>query len=64
MRFTNITKHSERVLDLAHSNVWGPVPVSARGGVKYFITFIDDYSRKVWLYLIKEKSEVFIQFRT
>ena len=28
------------------------------GGKKYFVTFIDDFSRKLWTYLIKNKSEV------
>ena len=28
------------------------------GGNKYFVTFIDDFSRKLWTYLIKKKSEV------
>ena len=28
------------------------------GGNKYFVTFIDDFSRKLWSYLIKKKSEV------
>ena len=54
---------SKGVLDLVHSDVWGPTPVSARGGAKYFVTFINDFSRKVWIYLIKEKLEVFAWFR-
>jgi len=33
------------------------------GGAKYFVTFIDDFSRKVWLYLLKTKDECFIRFK-
>ena len=33
------------------------------GGSRYFVTFIDDFSRKVWVYFIKQKSEVFEKFK-
>ena len=46
-KFVVCTKPSEGVLDLVHSNVWGPAPIAAHGGAKYFVTFIDDFSRKV-----------------
>ena len=26
--------------------------------MRYFVTFIDDYSRKVWVYLMKNKNEI------
>ena len=31
-------------LELIHSDVCGPMSVTARGGFSYFITFIDDHS--------------------
>uniref|UniRef100_A0A2N9J8T4 CCHC-type domain-containing protein n=1 Tax=Fagus sylvatica TaxID=28930 RepID=A0A2N9J8T4_FAGSY len=37
---------SKGVLDYVHSHVWGPVSVSSHSGAHYFISFIDDYSRK------------------
>ncbi|CAL9028348.1 unnamed protein product [Prunus brigantina] len=40
----------------------GGMPISF-GGNKYFITFIDDYSRKVWVYFLKEKSSAFNVFK-
>ena len=43
VKFVNSTKHSEGVLDLVHSDIWGPAPVSTRGWAKYFVIFIDDY---------------------
>uniref|UniRef100_A0A2N9J6E7 Uncharacterized protein n=1 Tax=Fagus sylvatica TaxID=28930 RepID=A0A2N9J6E7_FAGSY len=39
---------SKGVLDYVHSHVWGPVSVSSHSGAHYFISFIDDYSRKVF----------------
>ena len=36
-------------LEIVHSDVWGPTKESSIGGNKYFLTFIDDYSRKVWV---------------
>jgi hypothetical protein len=32
------------------------------GKAHYFLTFIDDYSRKMWVYFLQEKSEVFSHF--
>ena len=59
IKFAICTKPSEGVLDLVHSDVWGPAPIAARGGARYYVTFIDDFSRKVWIYLMREKSDVF-----
>ncbi|MFS7946994.1 putative RNA-directed DNA polymerase [Helianthus anomalus] len=33
------------------------------GGCKYFITFIDDFSRKTWVYFLKLKSEALTYFK-
>jgi len=50
-------------LDLVHSDVWGPAPVQSFGGSRYYVTFIDDSTRKVWVYFIKHKSDVFNVFK-
>ena len=53
-------------LGLVHSDLCGLMQTTSLGGAKYFITFIDDFSRKVWIYLLKDKSktfEVFKEFR-
>jgi hypothetical protein len=39
------------------------MPVRSLGGSLYYVTFIDDYSRKTWLYLLKSKDEVFNKFQ-
>ncbi|GAU47337.1 hypothetical protein TSUD_101250, partial [Trifolium subterraneum] len=43
--------------------ICGPIDVLSTGGNKYFITFIDEYSRMIWLYHIKAKSEAFEVFK-
>ena len=43
--------------ELIHSDVFGPVKQPSISGFLYMITFIDDFSRYVWVYFIKEKSE-------
>ena len=32
-------------------------------GSSYYVTFIDDHSRKVWMYCMKAKSEMFWNFK-
>ena len=50
-------------LDLVHSDLCGPMPVKSLGGASYFLTFIDDSTRKVWVYLLKNKSDTFDAFK-
>ena len=54
------TKHH---LEVVYSDVCGPMQVNSYGGNQYFVTFIDDFSRKLWIYLIKRKDEVFEVFK-
>ena len=46
-------------LDLIHSDVAVPIPTKSINGCRYFLTFIDDFSRYCWIYFIKQKSKVF-----
>jgi len=51
------------MLELVHIDVWGKASVPSLGGSLYFVTFIDDSSRKVWVYFLKHKSNVFEVFK-
>ncbi|RVW58633.1 Retrovirus-related Pol polyprotein from transposon TNT 1-94 [Vitis vinifera] len=42
---TGRTPKAEK-LELVHTDLWGPSPVASLGGSRYYITFIDDSSRK------------------
>jgi transposase InsO family protein len=41
----------------------GPMPSSSINGYVYYVSFIDDYSRKTWVYFLKSKEEVFNKFK-
>jgi len=46
-----------------HSDLWGsPHNPASLGNCQYFISFVDDYSRKVWIYFLKKKDEAFEKF--
>ena len=50
-------------LELVHIDVWGPTQVSSLGGSHYYVTFIDDATRKVWVYFLRQKFDVFQSFK-
>jgi len=57
-------KHTtEGILDYVNSDVWGPTKKSSLGRSMYYVTFSDDFSRKVWVYFLKQKFEVFDKFK-
>jgi len=58
VKFGSAIHDTKGILDYVHSDVWGPTKIAFLGGMHYFVTFVDDYSRKVWVYLMKNKNEV------
>ena len=60
--FSLSSNKSIEPFDLIHSDVWGPAPISNISGTKWFVSFIDDCTHVTWLFLMKEKSEVFQLF--
>ena len=54
---------AQEPLKLIHSDVCGPMSTQARGGYEYFVTFVDDYSRYGYVYLMRHKSETFGKFK-
>ncbi|GAB0095500.1 uncharacterized protein DMENIID0001_108920 [Sergentomyia squamirostris] len=61
--FNDEGERAAKPLELVHSDVCGPLQIKSFGGHCYFVTFIDDYSRNVSVYVMKRKSEVFQCFK-
>ena len=61
--FSGKGERSKEPLQIVHSDICGPLSVQARGGYGYFFTFIDDYSRYGYVYLMHNKSETFGKFK-
>ncbi|KAE8681124.1 hypothetical protein F3Y22_tig00111342pilonHSYRG00188 [Hibiscus syriacus] len=54
---------AKKPLELIHTDMCGPIKPSSLGNNNYFLLFIDDFSRKTWVYFLKQKSEVFEVFK-
>ena len=59
VQFKTATHKIEGIMDYVHSNV----RTVSRGGHMYFVIFIDDFSRKVWVHFMWHKSEMFAKFK-
>ncbi|PKU70861.1 Retrovirus-related Pol polyprotein from transposon TNT 1-94 [Dendrobium catenatum] len=67
MPFSKSCNRMKTPLALLHSDVWGPSPVTSNQGFRYYVTFIDDFSRYTWIFPCSNKSDVphiFINFKT
>lgn len=63
LKFAKSTMRSKCIPGLINSDIWKS-PIILLGGVNYFVTFIDDYFRRCWMYLIKKKAYVFSIFQS
>lgn len=65
--FPNSTTEYTKPLQLLHSDLWGPAPIISSSGYKYYISYIDAYSRHTWIYMLRTKCEAsptFLTFKT
>lgn len=51
-------KRAKEMLKLIHSDLCGVMDKESWGGAKYFLTFVDDNSKKIFVYFLKSKSQV------
>ena len=58
------TSATTRPLELVHTDVMGPMKTKSKGGARYVLTFVDDYSRHVVVYFLTKKSEVVTKFKS
>lgn len=60
----NVGEHNSKgILDYVHTDLWGPARTASKGGARYFLSIIDDYSRRVWTYSLKSKDQAFDKFK-
>ena len=57
--FSTVKKYTQGIFDYIHSDLWGPSRVPSFGGKRYMLTFVDDFSRKVWVDFLRQKNETF-----
>eukprot|EP00253_Pinus_taeda_P012573 PITA_12573 len=61
--FPNNDSRATGILDLIHSDVSGRMSHVSLSGYEYYVLFVDDHSRRTWIYFLKTKSEVFKRFQ-
>ena len=59
MSFPSGAKRENKILELVHSDVFGPMSFTSLGTFLYYVSFIDDFSRNTWIYFLRKKSEFF-----
>lgn len=57
------SSRANEVLSVIHTDICGPMQVSSVGGARYFVTFIDDMSRMIYVRCLKRRDEMFNAFK-
>ena len=57
--FPKQAERKSELLSLIHTDICGPIQVESRGKARYFLTFIDDYSRWCDVRFLRNKTEIF-----
>jgi len=58
VKFGTVIHRTEGILDYVHTDVWGPTKTTSLGGMYYFMSFIDDFFRRYWVYTKRHKGKV------
>ena len=51
------------ILEYIHVDLWSPAKLQTNGDNRYFLSIIDDFSRRVWVYLLKSKDKKISKFK-
>lgn len=60
--FSDSSSRALRCFELIYCDLWGPYSVPSSSGARYFLTLVDDFSRVVWIILLKDKTVVYFVF--
>ena len=63
LHFHVVLRVTQSIFSLVHSDIWGPSRVNFTLGFRYFVSFIDDYSRCTWVFLMTCHFELFLYSR-
>ena len=58
VKFGTGQQRTKGTLDYIHADLWGPSRTPSHLGARYFLSMVDDYSRKLWIFILKTKDEV------
>ena len=61
--YPNSESKAKWILDIIYSDICGPMQTTSLSKYVYYASFIDNYSRKTWIYFLKKKDEVFERFK-
>ena len=61
--FPSSERKEKGILEIIHSDVCSLMSSSSLRGYVYYVSFFDDFSRKTWIYFLKNKDEVFSKFK-
>ncbi|KAM2691792.1 hypothetical protein EV2_006149 [Malus domestica] len=60
--FVSTTCTTTKPLEPIHTDVWGPSPIASQDGFRYYVIFVDDFTRYCWFYPLRYKSDVLSVF--
>jgi hypothetical protein len=61
--FPKSSTQAKQHLKLVHTNLCVPMKTKSIGGRFYFLKFIDNFSKKIWIYFLRHKFETFPKFK-
>ena len=62
-RHFQVARKERGIFEIIHSDVCDPMSSNSLSVYVYYVSFIDDFSRKTWIYFLNNKDKVFIKFK-
>ena len=60
--FSKTSWRAKAPLKLVYADICGPTRTASLNNRRYFILFVDDYTRMMWIFFLAQKSEAFSAF--